>query len=91
VDKSTEQVHNFAPGRQELRATGSVVLRVAQSADSTRGGTLGETARPAPTRAAAEARSLSCRTSSHLSERVLLRGYGLDPDDLERSMIERRR
>jgi hypothetical protein len=53
----------------------------------TRGGTIGSAARPAPTRAAAEGRA----TSSALSERLLLRGYGLDPDDLELEILERRR
>lgn len=59
----------------------------AATVDSTRGGTLGDAARPAPSRAAVEGRA----TSSALSERLLLRGYGLDPDDLELELLDRGR
>jgi hypothetical protein len=57
----------------------------AATVDSTRGGTLGDAARPAPSRAVVEGRA----TSSALSERLLLRGYGLDPDDLEAELLDR--
>jgi hypothetical protein len=59
----------------------------ADSGDSTRGGTIGERRPSHPSRAAEEGRRVSCRTSSQLPERVLFRGYGLDPDDLELEMI----
>jgi hypothetical protein len=36
-----------------------------------------------------EGRTVFGSSSRQLTERVLLRGYGLDPDDLERSLIER--
>jgi hypothetical protein len=77
VDKS--------PAPVEDSGNRSGVSGVSGVSGLTRGGTIGSAARPAPTRAAAEGRA----TSSALSERLLLRGYGLDPDDLELARIRR--
>ena len=89
MDKSTEQVDKFADQVGDPRAPSDGSLRGAHLGDSTRGGTLGERRPSRPSRAVEEGRTVSYRTSSSLSERTLLRGYGLNPDDLELERIRR--
>jgi len=89
VDKRPEQVDKFADQVDDPRAAGDGSHRGAHLADSTRGGTLGDRRPSRPSRAVEEGRTVSYRTSSSIPERVLLRGYGLNPDDLELERIRR--
>lgn len=89
MDKSAEHVDKFATSSSTSRSSGSPEPAVAQTGDSTRGGTLGDRRPSRPSRAVEEGRTVFGSSSRQLTERVLLRGYGLDPDDLERSLIER--
>lgn len=89
MDKRPDVVDKFATGPDELRSGSPGGLGVAQRADLTRGGTIEASLVPPLSRAAAGAGTV--RPGSSLPERVLLRGYGLDPDDLELAMIKRTR
>lgn len=84
MDKRPEVVDNFATEPEPTRAPGTTPPRLAQPADSTRLGMLGPRS---PTRSGAE-QSRSDQ-EGRLPERVLLRGYGLNPDDLELERIKR--
>ena len=88
MDKSTNLVDKFATSPGASRSPSPELHRVAQIVDSTRGGTLGDRRPSRPSRAVEEGRIVSYRTDHSLTERELLRGYGLDPDDLELALIE---
>jgi hypothetical protein len=78
---SPNLVDNPRPGSDRLRPTTPAYAETVESTRSVGSGDRGS--RPA------SGSPESLRIDHSLSERVLLRGYGLDPDDLELEMVRR--
>ena len=90
VDKSPDFVDNQNGAPTEPRPPSPAPLPLAQNADLPRLGKL--EARPPKPSAFEPSRSLRSYgpTQSHLSERLLFKGYAVDIDDIEGERIERR-
>lgn len=83
MDKSREMVDKIPGADPEGRSPSTAWHRLAQTLDSTRSVRSG---RGSPRAASVPS---SVPIDGRIPERVLLRGYGLDPDDLELERIKR--